>query len=464
MRMSAERMMQWTGEAGRPDGRAGTWSQRPARRGGRVVTERAGSGVGRVDPDAWWLTTAMQAAFVLLLAGSVARLLTYDAQDGRTGWCLALFLVFGALHLSGPIWAPVPRPGERPATWHLVRLGAMLAVWVILLALKPSATWCTMPLLFTGVHRLLARFAVPLAALLTLLVVASELRVATGTFNPNLVIAPLALGTVATAVLLHSRRLADRQRLLIDDLVRARGELAANERRTGALEERQRLSAEIHDILAQSLSSQQMLLQAAERQWHTAPDTAHEHIREATAGAGRALAEVRRFVRDLTPLELEGNTLVDAMRELAERPGGPGSDGETGSGPAVEFRLDGTPGDLPEAVEAALLRASQGALANVREHSGATRAVITLTCAEESVSVDIADNGRGFDPSCPPRRREARTRGHGLPLMGIRAKQAGGTLRVESAPGEGTVVTMSVALAPREGAATPAPLVAKGAR
>ncbi|MGX1548301.1 sensor histidine kinase [Streptomyces adustus] len=395
----------------------------------------------------------MQAAFVLLLAGSIGRLLTYDGPDGHTGWSLALFLVFGVLHLSGPIWAPAPWHGERPSTRHLIRLGMLLAVWLVLLALEPSATWCTMPLLFTGVHRLPVPLALPLASGLTLLVIVSELRVASGLFNPNLVIAPVALGTVVTAVLLHSRRLADRQRLLIDDLVRARGELAANERRTGALEERQRLSAEIHDILAQSLSSQQMLLQAAERQWHIAPDTAHEHVRGAAASAGRALAEVRRFVRDLAPLDLDGNTLVHAMRALAEQPAMPGTDGEPASGPAVEFRLDGTPGNLPEAVETALLRVSQGALANVREHSGATRAVITLTCSKDSVCVDIADNGRGFEPGRIPHRREARTRGHGLPLMESRARRAGGTLRVESAHGEGTVVTMSVALGAHDGAA-----------
>ncbi|MEW2624943.1 sensor histidine kinase [Streptomyces sp. NPDC048106] len=399
----------------------------------------------------------MQTAFVLLLAGSIARLLTHDGPDARTGWSLALFLVLGVLHLSGPCWAPSPRHGERPTTRHLLRLGAVLAVWLVLLALEPSATWCTMPLLFIGLHRLPAPAAVPLASLLTLLVVVSELRVATSPFNPNLVIAPVALGVVAAAVLLHSRRLAGRQRLLIDDLVRARGELAATERHAGALAERERLSAEIHDILAQSLSSQRMLLQAAERRWHAAPDTAHEHVREAAASAARALAEVRRFVRDLTPLDLDGNTLVHALRALAERPGGPEPGTGSGSGPAVEFRLDGTPETLPEKTETALLRVSQAALANVREHSAATRAVITLTCSDDRICVDIADNGSGFEPGPAPRRREARTRGHGLPLMEMRARQAGGTLRVESEPGEGTVVTMSVPLAPRETAAAGQP-------
>ncbi|MGC9499991.1 sensor histidine kinase [Streptomyces sp. WG7] len=399
----------------------------------------------RPDPEARWLTAALHVAFVLLLGGAIARLLTHDRGDGaRTAVTLVLFLLFGALYLLGLRWAPAPRYGERPATRHLLWLSAVLAVWMVLLALEPSATWCTMPLLFTGLHRLPVRLAVPLAAVLVALVVVSELRVLTGPFNPNLVIAPVALGTVATAVLVDSRQLTARQRLLIDDLVRARGELAATERHAGILAERQRLSAEIHDILAQSLSSQQMLLQAADRRWHTCPDTAHGHVRDAAAAAERALAEVRRFVRDLTPLDLAENTLVQALRALAAPDGGPEP------GPAVEFRLDGTPdapGSLPGPVEAALLRVTQQALANVREHAGAARAVITLTCLEDRITVDIADDGRGFDTGRPPRRGRASTRGHGLPGMVMRARQAGGTLAVESAPGEGTVVTMSVPLA-----------------
>ncbi|MFF0108735.1 sensor histidine kinase [Streptomyces hirsutus] len=405
----------------------------------RAGADSGGADLGRADPDAWWLAAALRIAFVLLLGGSMARLLTYDARGAGTGWILALFLVFGVLCLLGPVVAPAPRHGERPTTRHLLWLGAVLAVWLVLLVLAPSATWCTMPLLFTGLHRLPVPVAVSLAAALTLVVVATELRVADGAFNPNLVAAPLALGTVATAVLVHSRRLSVRQRRLIDDLVRTRGELAATERHAGILAERQRLSAEIHDTLAQSLSSQQMLLQAAERHWDTSPDTARDHVRDAAATAGRALDEVRRFVRDLTPLDLAESTLVPALRALAER-GGPG--------PAVGFRLDGpAPGALPEPVEAALLRVTQGALANVREHSGAARAVITLTCMEDRITVDIADDGHGFDTGRTARRGRARTRGHGLPVMRRRARQAGGTLTVESAPGEGTVVTMSVPLA-----------------
>lgn len=62
-----------------------------------------------------------------------------------------------------------------------------------------------------------------------------------------------------------------------------RGELAASQRAAGVLEERERLSREIHDTLAQGLTSMGILLQAADRQWDTAPDAARRHLRQATA-------------------------------------------------------------------------------------------------------------------------------------------------------------------------------------
>ena len=230
--------------------------------------------------------------------------------------------------------------------------------------------------------------------LLTALVVAAEIRVSEGTLNPNMVVAPPAIAAVATAVFVHLQRQAARQRVLIDDLVRTRRDLAATERRAGILAERQRLSTEIHDTLAQGLSSQQMLLQAAERVWSTDPDTARGHIRDAAEITSRSLAEARRFVHDLAPADLAERTLAEALSALADRESGPGL--------TVDFRLDGTPGPLPERVEAALLRIAQGALANVREHAAATRAALTLTCLDDQVSLDIADNGRGFDPTDGP--------------------------------------------------------------
>ncbi|MFG2790890.1 sensor histidine kinase [Streptomyces sp. NPDC048419] len=392
------------------------------------------------DADERRLAAVVHAAFFVLLCSSFARFLTRDQGGPHAGWAVALFVAFLLLHVLGHVLAPPPRAGTPPSTRHLAWLGAMSAVWVALLALAPSATWCAMPLLFAGLYALPPRIAVPLTAVLTVLVVVSEIRVADGPLNPNMVVAPPAVAAVATAVFVHLQRQAARQRAVVDDLVRTRRDLAATERRAGVLAERQRLSAEIHDTLAQSLSSQQMLLQAAERVGDTDPETARAHTREAAAITARSLAEARRFVHDLAPADLAGHSLTAALAALAER--------ETGPGLTVGFRLDGEPGPLPDRIQAALLRIAQGALANVREHAAATRAALTLTCLDDQISLDVADNGRGFDADAAP--ALDRDRGHGLPAMRIRARQSGGTLTVESTPGEGTVVSAAIPLALKE--------------
>ncbi|WP_405736991.1 sensor histidine kinase [Streptomyces sp. NBC_01537] len=380
----------------------------------------------------------MHIAFLLLLGSSLARLLTRDQSGTRTAWVVALLAVFGLLYVLGRLLAPAPPPGVWPTARHLAWLGAVSGIWIVLLALAPSATWCAMPLLFAGLHALPARIAVPVVAGLTVLVVVSEVRVSQGALNPNMVVAPPAIAAVATAVLVHLQRQAARQRVLIDDLVRTRRDLAATERWAGILAERARLSTEIHDTLAQSLSSQQMLLQAAERIWQADPDAARRHVGDAAEITSRSLAEARRFVHDLAPADLAERTLAEALTALAQR--------ESGAGLAVVFRLDGTPVPLPERVEAALLRIAQGALANVREHAAATRAALTLTCLDDQISLDVADNGRGFAPDRTPPPGADGVRGHGLPAMRIRARQLGGALTVESTPGEGTVVSAAIPL------------------
>ncbi|AGP60763.1 sensor histidine kinase [Streptomyces rapamycinicus] len=427
---SAVRAVGRSGWAPRPKAWSAPWS---------AWSGRSGSD-GPDDPDERWLTAVLHIAFFLLLGSSLIRYLIRDTGSVPNGWVVALFVAFGALYLPGRWPAPAPSPGGRPSGRYLLWLTAVLAAWVALLVLAPSAAWCAMPLFFTGLHTLPTRFAVPLAAVLTALVVASKLRFMHDGFDPNALIAPPAIAAVAAAVLIHLRRQSARQRVLIDDLVRTRRDLAATERRAGILAERQRLSSEIHDTLAQGLSSQRMLLQAADRTWETDPQAARGHMRNAAEIASRSLTEARRFVQDLAPADLAEGSLAQALGALAER--------ESDAGSAVDFRLDGPPGPLPERVEAALLRIAQGALANVREHAGASRAALTLTCLGDQICLDIADDGRGFDTDAVPAPGADRSRGHGLPAMRARVRQLGGTLTVESVPGEGTVVSAAIPVEP----------------
>ncbi len=109
--------------------------------------------------------------------------------------------------------------------------------------------------------------------------------------------------------------------------------------------------------------------------------------------------------------------------------------------------MEGTPyAPLPDRVQSALLRIAQGALANVREHADATAAGLTLTHLGDRVVLDIGDNGRGFTPEPGAPRTTGAVRGHGLPAMRARVHQLGGTLTIESAPGEGTVLSAGIPL------------------
>ncbi|MEY9988661.1 signal transduction histidine kinase [Streptomyces sp. V4I8] len=318
-------------------------------------------------------------------------------------------------------------------------------VWMILVVLAPSFAWCAVPLFYTGLRTLPPRAALALVALLTVFVVAAQVQLA-GRFDPNLVLAPPAVAALATAVFLQMERHTARQRALIDDLIRTRHELAASERREGTLAERQRLAMEIHDTLAQGLSSQRMLLQAADLVWTTEPDKARAHVRTAASVAEHNLTEARRFVHDLAPADLaRGGGLAEALRALAAR--------EAGSGAHLAVRVhvvdDGRLPELPDRVQSALLRIAQGALANVREHASADNAALTLTLLDDTVVLDVTDDGGGFDPTALPDSPGAE-RGHGLPAMRARLRALGGTLTVESAPGEGTVLSAAIPLeAPR---------------
>lgn len=388
----------------------------------------------RPRTDERWLPAVMHAAFFLLLGASLARFLIRHPGDGRTPWIVALSAALAALYVLGPAL------GSRPTPRRLGWLSVVVAVWMVLVLLAPSFAWCAVPLFYTGLRTLPTRAALVLVALLTAFVVAAQLMLAEGV-DPNLVVAPPAVAAVATAVFVHMQRQGDRQRQLIEDLIRTRRELAATERREGTLAERQRLSMEIHDTLAQGLSSQQMLLQASERVWESDPAAARRHVRTAESIAERNLAEARRFVHDLAPAELAaGGSLPEALRALAAL-------AAAESGLDVRLHVDGAPVALPDRVESALLRIAQGALANVREHAGAGTAALTLTYLGDQIVLDVADDGRGFAVADVGAGAESRgARGHGLPAMRARVRQLGGTLTVESAPGEGAVLSAAVPL------------------
>lgn len=220
-------------------------------------------------------------------------------------------------------------------------------------------------------------------------------------------------------------------------------------RQAGVLRERQRMAHEIHDTLAQGFTSIVMNLEAAEgiaslgRTPRPGSGEAglRRHLDQARATARESLTEARRLVWALRPEALENLPLPEALSQLAEK-------WSKESGIAAGAAVAGEPRRLPEEVEATLYRVAQEALANVRKHAvGAGWAMLTLSYMGAAVSLDVRDDGAGFDPDLENRKvRSGTSGGFGLKGMRERLEGAGGSLCVESAPGEGTALAVEFPL------------------
>jgi signal transduction histidine kinase len=218
---------------------------------------------------------------------------------------------------------------------------------------------------------------------------------------------------------------------LVNELEATRAELATMSRAAGALTERERLAREIHDTLAQGFTSVLLLLDAAETALESDPPAARRHLGRAQETVRENLAEARALVAALTPPDLSRTSLPDALQRIVERAGAEPR-------PLVVLAVAGTPYGLPTEAEVALLRAAQEALTNVRRHSGASRADVTLEYGACGVSLRVSDDGRGFDSAVPA------DGGYGLAGMRARAEQIGGMVRIDTAPGRGVTVRVDV--------------------
>ncbi|MBD0839453.1 sensor histidine kinase [Streptomyces sp. TRM68416] len=341
-------------------------------------------------------------------------------------------------YTAGPLLPRVRR--SRPAAaWWLAAVGA---VWLALLALTADGVWLAFPLYFLQLHLLPRRAALPAVAA-TALAAITAYAAHQGSFGPAMAIGPALGAAVAIAVVWGYQALyreSEHRRRLIEELTTTRADLAHAQHTAGVLAERERLAREIHDTLAQGLSSIQLLLRAAERALPDRPDVAARHVEQARQAAADDLAEARRFVAALTPPALDGTTLPDALARLCATT-------STRHRLTARFHLSGDPAPLPTAHEVALLRIAQSALANTVRHAHATTAEITLRYDGDHAVLDIVDDGTGFDPDRPPP-PDPENGGFGLAAMRARLQALGGTLTVASAPGRGTVLAARLPLAP----------------
>jgi len=216
---------------------------------------------------------------------------------------------------------------------------------------------------------------------------------------------------------------------LITELRRAQEQVAALSRDAGVLDERERLAREIHDTIAQDLTGLVLTAQRGRRELKTGNvPAAAEQLSILEDNARSALAETRGLVAASAPVGVEGG-LTTALARLGER-------FERETGVTVTVRAPGT-ADLDRDREVVLLRCAQEALANVRKHSGATAASITVSTTHGSVVLRVSDNGRGFDP-------QATRTGFGLDGLRERLTLAHGSLSLVSSHGKGAALIASL--------------------
>lgn len=468
--MSATPALNTSGGPGRP-GAAGTGSS------GAHAPKDPLSAVETASSEAILrvLRVTLHTGFAALLVVGVVRLLAPGPRGSFPFLWSGLALVLAAVYLTGTVLEHRHAAGRirfNPRRYGLQWLVAVTALWVLLLVGSADFAWLAFPLFFLHLHLLPRRAALLTIALMTAAVIASQWS-ASGDPVPHAaaVVGPLfgaAFAVITGLAYVALYREAENQRRAADELRRTRQELAASQHEAGVLAERERLAREIHDTLAQGLSSIVLLARAAEQSLaHGDPATAASRVALMQQTAADNLAEARSFVRGLSSPQLHDTTLVEALRRLCEETGRSAAAG----GAALRCRLevDGEPAELPQPHQVALLRAAQASLANVRDHASAGNAVVTLTFLGTEVTMDIYDDGVGFDPDLAAGAGAAGTgsagagtaraghdggadgSGFGLRSLRERVEALSGSLELETAPGEGTVVAIRLPLDPAGG-------------
>jgi signal transduction histidine kinase len=430
------------------------------RRTPMMVTIRAR---GFAAPDAWLDRLLRGVPFFLLAVPFLPYVLAQRPTGGDIGRTLAV----AAVTVAWLSWFVVIRPPQVSGRelQMLVYFAGFLAASVVLMARSPwfsffcwigfvhafrylTGAWRYVGILATAVLLSIGQTGGfhPLSAPLVAVYVAIIL------VNAALVTSFSYLGQKAEDQSTQRQQmvvdLAEANRLLEVTMAENAGlhaQLLSQAREAGVLEERQRMAREIHDTLAQGLIGIITQLEAVQQ---SAPGTARERrIDNAAQLARGSLSEARRSVQAMQPEALAANPrLPEALAEVAGQ-------WSAVTGVTATVTTTGDPVGLHTEIEVTLLRVAQEALANVAKHAAATRVGITLSYMADVVTLDVRDDGAGFQPpdsEAPgPARDSADGKsepggGFGLTAMRQRVQRVAGTLAVESEPGLGTAVSASV--------------------
>lgn len=396
--------------------------------------------VESAGPDVWerWAPIFNIGFTVVLAVSTLAALVDPGLAPPRRLTVAGLGLLFGVWHWRLITVLPNARCDAKRA---LLYFAGACAFFVALTSFHPVFMFLVLFLYLQLFTFLPIAIAIVLSGPLTVLVWWRGAAVSGDAFAPNSdTLIALILVWLASAVMasfIHRIIVqSDQRRQLIEELAATRDELAVAERQAGIVDERQRLAREIHDTLAQGFASIVLHLEAAEAVLPPGYAPVQHHLDQARRTARDSLGEARRRVWALRPASLEHSSLAQALTRLATRWS------EEAGVPARVVLAEAAAGLHPEH-EVTLLRAAQEGLANARKHARATVVTLTLTIMSDLVTLDIQDDGAGFEPALvdPP---EADGGGFGLTSLRERVERLDGTLTIESAPGGGTTIAIAL--------------------
>ncbi|WP_354185554.1 sensor histidine kinase [Arthrobacter sp. UYCu712] len=366
---------------------------------------------------------------VLMVASGVRYVLRHSPADNL--WTVALA---GAVCVLYGVVAVLAKRGQPWLLWMF----ALVAAWAALVIAAPSFAWCSFALFFLS-RAAFRGWAAYLAGGVTTVATAVGLYRLSGDTDVAMLLGPIAAGILLTLIYDRIEHDAALQRRLYAEVSQAQERLAASERAAGIAAERERVSREIHDTITQGLASSLLLLEAAQRSW---PDAgAKLEVQKAGSLLRQNLADTRSLVHELSAPGLESGPLPEALRQTALL-----------YLDDVRLQVTGVPRELPAEIRHALLRVTQSAAANINLHARAEQASLTLGFLPDAVTLDVFDDGRGFDPGTVPAPSDKG--GYGLRAMRQRVEQLGGVFSVESSPGEGTIVAAQLPLPPVRGEET----------
>lgn len=207
---------------------------------------------------------------------------------------------------------------------------------------------------------------------------------------------------------------------------------------TAQEQERQRIARDLHDTTGQALTALGLGLAAVGEAVSTNPELAARQLGQLKGLTGRALEELRDLIGNLRPAVLDDLGLVPAIQ-------GFGRDFEAHSGIQTSITVSGRKQRLPPELETTIFRVFQEALTNVARHAGANQVTIQLMFRPDSLNLIIADDGRGFDPQ-QALQPQANRRAWGLLGMRERVALVQGQCDIQSAPGRGCTIQITIPL------------------